>query len=321
MNRNWFRHEALSGIGLLVGLFLLSGCSPLSVINGLTPSDTYRVTSDIAYGKLDRQHLDVYVPAKGADKAPVVVFFYGGNWSSGERGDYLFVGEALAERGFVTVIADYRLYPEVRYPDFLVDGALAVRWTLAHIDDFGGDANRVFLMGHSAGAYNAAMLALNAKYLRAADAGAEVNARVISAPSIRGLIGLAGPYDFLPIQDKISRAVFGYPDTPRTTQPIEFVSGASPPALLLTGDDDDIVDPANSVRLAARLRGDGVAVKHIIYPGLGHRLLIGSLSVPLRRTAPVLDDVVAFIREIGTDAAAPPVVASPQAAAEVKRSP
>lgn len=275
-------------IGMFAGAALLAGCSPLSIINQLAPSDTYRVSSSIEYGSLDRQKLDVYVPAHGADKAPVVVFFYGGNWNSGERGDYLFVAEALAEQGFVTVIADYRMYPEVRFPDFLGDCALAVRWTMAHIAEHGGDTTHVFLMGHSAGAYNAAMLALNPQYLSAAG---------VDSTSIRGWIGLAGPYDFLPIQDQITREVFGYPDTPHSTQPIEFATAAAPPALLITGADDDTVDPGNSVRLAARLRSLGGDVKQTVYPKTGHRLLVGAFASPLRRMAPTLHDVTAFIDE------------------------
>ncbi len=293
MNRHSFYRRSFLRICLFVCLGLLAGCSPLSVINGLTPSDTYQAKNGIPYGKLERQQLDVYMPDKGADKAPVVVFFYGGSWNSGERGDYLFVGEALAAQGFVTVVADYRLYPEVRYPDFLDDCALAVRWTLANIGEYGGDTRRVFLMGHSAGGYNAAMLALNPLYLN--NAGANVS-------DIRGLIALAGPFDFLPLQSRITRAVFGYPDTSRATQPIEYVTAAAPPALLLTGSDDDIVDPANSVRLAARLRSVGVGAKEVVYPKLGHRLLVGALASPLRSTAPVLDDVVAFINETGVSA-------------------
>ena len=276
-------------VTVLVGIGMLTGCSPLTIVNRLASSDTYRVTSSIAYGTLARQNLDVYVPAQRVDKAPVVIFFYGGNWNSGERGDYLFVGEALAARGFVVVIADYRLYPEVRFPDFLADCALAVKWTLAHIAEHGGDTRRVFLMGHSAGAYNAAMLALNPQYLGAAG---------VDVAAIRGWIGLAGPYDFLPIQDEISRKVFGYPDTPRITQPIDFASASAPPALLITGSNDDTVDPGNSSRLALKLRNNGVAVKHIVYPHISHPLLVGAFGTPLRRTAPVRDDVTAFMRAV-----------------------
>jgi acetyl esterase/lipase len=141
-------------------------------------------------------------------------------------------------------------------------------------------------MGHSAGAYNAAMLALDPGYLRAAH---------VDTRSIRGLIGLAGPYDFLPLTGRVSRAVFGFPDTPITTQPIHWVTPDDPPALLISATDDDVVSPGNSARLAAQLRKNGVSAREIFYPGIGHSTLVAALAAPLRRTAPVLDEVAAFI--------------------------
>ena len=288
MRRN-FLQTALAG-----GTALLQGCSPLALINGWASSDTYRETAGIAYGPHARHRLDIYSPkgsAKISDAPPVIVFFYGGNWDSGERADYLFVGEALAANGFMAVLPDYRLYPDVRYPDFLVDSAQAVRWVFEHIAEFGGDAQRVFLMGHSAGAYNAAMLALNPAYLRAAGADPQ---------RVRGLIGLAGPYDFLPITGAITKAVFGFPDTSITTQPIHFASSAAPPALLVTGASDDVVDPGNSSRLTARLQQRGAQARAVVYPVLGHRTLIGALATPFRGLPgfkPVLEDVAAFVKE------------------------
>ena len=229
----------------------------------------------------------MYAPAGSHASPPVVVFFYGGNWNTGARGDYVFVGEALASRGFVAVIPDYRLYPEVRFPDFLDDCARAVRWTVRNASRFGGDSARIHLMGHSAGAYNAAMLALRRSYLEA---------HGVDPRAIRGLIGLAGPYDFLPLKGTVTRAVFGFPDTPRATQPIEHVTADAPPALLMTGADDRTVDPGNSDRLGARLRAVGASARVVRYPGVGHTALVCALAAPLRGFAPVLDDVEAFIR-------------------------
>lgn len=268
---------------------LVAGCSPLRVISGLTPAHTYRRTGELTYGPGPRQLLDVYRPPVLTRPAPVVVFFYGGNWNSGSRVDYLFVGEALAAKGCVVVIPDYRLYPDVRFPDFLADCAAAAAWTSANIAAHGGNPQRIFLMGHSAGAYNAAMLTLDARYLEAArmDRGA-----------VRGLIGLAGPYDFLPLQSELVKNIFGFPDTPITTQPIHFVAANAPPALLVTGSADDIVSPGNTSRLAARLRSAGVPVREVVYPGVGHMRLVGALAAPLRLvTPPLLDDITAFVNE------------------------
>jgi acetyl esterase/lipase len=265
---------------------LLAGCSPIRLINELAPADTYRRTPDLAYGPHPRQRLDLYAPVNGARPAPVVVFFYGGSWRTGSRADYLFVGEALASRGFLVAVADYRLYPEVRFPDFVDDSAAAVAWVRTHAGAHGGDTQRLFIMGHSAGAYNAAMVALNAGYL----------ARAGAAPGgVAGLIGLAGPYDFLPLESRLLRSIFGWPDTPPETQPIRFVGPSAPPALLLTAQRDNIVNPGNSARLAARLRDAGRPVREVTYGQLDHRTLVGALSLPLRDLAPVLDDVAAFV--------------------------
>ena len=181
---SYFFHRAILLWLALFAQLLLAGCSPLSILNATLPSDTYRATPDIAYGVNARQRLDVYRPAKAPRAAPVVVFFYGGNWNRGQRGDYLFVGEALASKGFVAVVPDYRLYPEVRYPDFLDDSAQAVQWTMKHIAQSGGDPEQIFVMGHSAGAYNAAMLALNSAYLRAAGADRSGCADLSGSPDL-----------------------------------------------------------------------------------------------------------------------------------------
>jgi len=273
---------------LAAGTALLAGCSPLGIVNALVPSGTYRRTIDLAYGGHERKVLDVYQPAESPAAAPVVVFFYGGNWNTGSRRDYLFAGEALASIGLVAVLPDYRLYPEVRFPEFLTDCADAVRWTQENISQYGGDAQRLFLMGHSAGAYNAAMLALDPQFLKAAR---------VDRGRLRGLIGLAGPYDFLPLRSPVTRGVFGFPDTPITTQPIHHSTADDPPALLITGATDNVVDPGNSARLAGRMRRSGAMARDIVYPDIGHATLVGALASPFRSHAPVLQDVAAFVNE------------------------
>jgi acetyl esterase/lipase len=272
-------------MGLLVAM--MTGCSPLKMLNALTPSSTFTKTAGVAYGNDPRNKLDVYTPVDHPAHAPVVVFFYGGSWNSGSRMDYDFVGEALASRGVVVVVADYRLYPQVRYPAFLEDSARAVAWAHEHAQDYGGDPGRLYVMGHSSGAYNAAMVALDPTLLAAVG---------LKPSIISGWIGLAGPYDFLPVDVEAVKPVFFFPHSPPESQPINHVSRDSPPALLLASKDDSYVNPTrNTAGMAARLREDGVPVRELYFSRTNHATLVGAFSRPLRSLAPVLDDVVDFI--------------------------
>ncbi len=264
---------------------VLGGCSSADLVNALAPRDDFRLVADLAYGDNPRQKLDLYLPLAEGGPKPVVLFFYGGNWDSGSKADYLFLGEALAARGFIVAIADYRIYPEVKYPAFLADCAAAARWTFAHIADYGGDPARVSLMGHSAGGYNAMMLALDPEWL-----GPE-RAR------IKSVVGLAGPYDFLPLTDPTLKAIFGTASDLALTQPIRYADAGAPPVLLATGRLDTIVSPGNVTRLAARLEEKGAAVEIRRYALLGHITLIGSFARPLRWITPVRDDVAEFLTD------------------------
>lgn len=268
----------------------LSGCSGAGVLNSLVPADSYSGKEGIAYGTDPRQKLDVYKPLTraGAAPPPIVVFFYGGNWSQGERADYRFVGEALSSRGAIVVIADYRLSPQFRYPVFLQDSAAAVKWTFDHAAELGGTATNIVVMGHSAGGYNAAMVALDPRWLRGAGLPPD--------RKIAGWIGLAGPYDFLPIVDRQSQVAFDWPNTPRDSQPIEYVRAGAPPALLLAATKDDLVNPQrNSVGMATRLRAAGVPVTLKLYERVSHVTLLAAVAKPLDWLAPVRAEVLAFL--------------------------
>ncbi|MDB5885805.1 MAG: alpha/beta hydrolase [Polaromonas sp.] len=270
---------------------LLTACSGADVLNATVPSDTYRLTEALAYGPDARQLLDVYQPGDNPGNAPMVVFFYGGSWSSGERGDYRFVGEALASQGMVAVLADYRLSPAYRYPAFVQDSASAVRWAFDHAAEFGADSRRIFVMGHSAGAYNAAMVALDARWLAAVG---------LSPARLAGWIGLAGPYDFLPIGDPQTRVAFSWPDTPPDSQPLRHASAASPPALLLAPLRDSVVNPQRSTAaMAQRLRASGVRVESDLLDGVSHVTLVASMAWVLRSRAPVLQRVAGFVQSSG----------------------
>ena len=268
--------------GLILATAWLSGCQRayFAAINaGHAPA-----AASAAYGPDPAQRVDIYRPAT-TQESPVVLFFYGGSWQGGRRADYAFVGAALAERGMLAVVADYRRFPQVRFPDFVDDGALALRWTRDHAAAFGADPQRLFVAGHSAGAHIAALLATDAQYLQRVG---------LNPRDLRGAIGIAGPYDFLPLTDPDLQAIFGpEADWPRS-QPVNFVDGDEPPFLLLHGEDDKLVWPRNSERLAARLRGAGIAVDYRTYPDLGHIRILGGLRSAA--FAPTLADVDAFVR-------------------------
>jgi acetyl esterase/lipase len=271
-------------------MLLLSACSPTAVLNAVAPRDGVTMTRDVVYADGARGTLDIYAPRASAAAAPVVVFFYGGGWVSGSKNMYRFVGATLAARGVMTVIPDYRLYPQVRFPAFIQDAAAAVAWTRANAARFGGDPNRLFLMGHSAGGQIAALLALDGSYLRAEG---------MSPNEVCGVIGLAGPYDFLPLDTDTLKAIFG-PEAERPrSQPINYVSQQAPPMLLLAGQDDDTVDPGNTVRLAARLRDAGRPVDDMLYPRVGHKTLIASFSGPLTFLAPAREATLRFVAAHG----------------------
>lgn len=276
----------------LLGLWpLLQACSPLRVINALVPGDTHTVRADQAYGTQHRQRADVYLPHANPGGAPLAVFFYGGSWNSGARADYRFVGEALASRGIVTVVADYRLHPEVKYPTFLQDCARAVRWAADQAGAFGAARERLFVVGHSAGAYNAAMLALDPRWL----------AGVGMAPrQLAGWVGLAGPYDFLPIINPDVQRAFDWPGTPRDSQPLFHVTAravAVRRTLLLAARSDSLVNPQrNTLGLAQALRRQGAPVQVELLDGVGHATLIGAMARPLRGLAPVLDRISDFLQ-------------------------
>jgi acetyl esterase/lipase len=279
--------------GALMGAcaLLANACSPLTLFNDLAPRDPARRAGlGIAYGPDARQTLDVYTPKQGASGLPVLIFFYGGGWSSGKRQDYAWVGHSLAAQGFVVVIPDYRLAPAHPYPDFVQDGAAAVRWAHDHVAEYGGDPSRLLLSGHSAGAYIAMQLAMDQAFLRAAG---------VDPKLIRGVAGLSGPYDFYPFDVSASREAFGLWPDPRDTQPIDHVGPGRPPAFLAHGDKDDIVKLSNTVNMAEALRGAGDVVEEKIYPGVDHIGMVLALSRAFRGKAPVLADMTAFLQAAG----------------------
>ncbi len=267
---------------MIMSTVLLTACSGTTLLNALVPHSGYAIKRDIAYGDQPRQQLDIYIPDGLPAKAPVIVFFYGGSWQKGSKDDYRFVGQAFAAKGYITVIADYRLYPAVRFPVFVQDGAQALGWVQRHITEYGGNAQQIFVGGHSAGAYIAVLLGTGSAYTPPLD-------------WVKGIIGIAGPYDFLPFTDPAIKDIFSQ-EAAEKTQPIYWVKPGLPPMLLVTGNQDTDVFPKNTFNMTKQLRQAGNMVTEKIYPDIAHIGIILSLADGFRVIAPLLADIDTFIK-------------------------
>ena len=275
-------------------LMLLSACSTAQFLVANAPTEFDRIDrhADLPYGSEPRQHLDIYGPRPAQDRTggarPVVIFWYGGSWVTGNKSQYRFVGATLAERGIVAVLPDYRLYPQVTFPAFDEDGARAVAWVEQHIEEYGGDPREIVLMGHSAGGHTAAFLAFNHEFLRkfGADPG-----------SIVGLVGLSGTYVLVP-QDPTERATFPEPYTEADWQPIRFVDAHSPPTLLLHGTDDTEVLPQEAIQLRDAMLALHLRVELHLYAHHGHGDTVAPFAPVARWRSPALQDTLAFIESV-----------------------
>ncbi len=264
-----------------------------SVFSSLTSERGIGVERGVSFGPLSRHRLDIYRASQTSERRPIAIFFYGGGWTDGDRATYEFVGAALAARGVTTVIPDYRLYPEVTFPDFMDDAARAYAWVDRNIGAACGERRPILLIGHSAGAYIAALLALDRSYLSRLGR---------NMPPPAAMVGLAGPYSFDPTTWPTTKDIFaraaGRPDAAR---PVAFARSGAPPALLLHGLEDETVQLYNTRDLAAALKKTGNEVQTIEYPGIGHVGLVLAMSTPFRWRAPALDNMVDFIDRHGGD--------------------
>lgn len=255
----------------------LPGCTATDAANALTPASGVLRQPDLAYGPLERQRLDLYRPAGLGPAAPLLVFVHGGGWRSGERGQYRFVALPLARLGCLVAVLGYRLWPEAAFPAFVEDTAGAVRF-LAEREP----RRRLVLMGHSAGAFNAACVALDPAW------GAQ--------RAVGGFIGLAGPYDFT-AREVDPPEIFPQPRIQAAPSPLR--AGATPPLLLLHGEADTTVGPYHSRILAERAQAAGVPARHVTYPGMGHLGVIAALAAPARwlglANGAVQDEVARFV--------------------------
>lgn len=285
--------KKFSSLALVVMALAAAGCTRagFGIANLPTHGDGIEVRRDIVYDAASGQALDIYLPpaeapgatAKGRD---VIVFFYGGRWTTGSKGQYAFAGSTLAQRGFVVVIPDYRKYDDVKFPVFVQDAAAAVAWTHDNITAYGGNPARLNVAGHSSGAHLGALVAADASYLAAHGKTRDV---------IHRFAGLAGPYAFTP-DEKDLVDMFGPPENYPRMQVTTFIDGGQPPMLLLWGDGDEAVGRFNLERLQARIKEKGGVVESRVYAGVNHVWIVGALSWLGKGKAPVVQDMTDFLR-------------------------
>jgi acetyl esterase/lipase len=296
----WMRAVLMAMLVIAAG-----GCSGRRLAEGLLLGSHFVRAPDLAYGDDARQRLDVYRPRAVRQGAPTVVFLYGGRWQDGSKDEYRLLGDALTRRGFVVVVPDYRLYPAVRFPAWVQDAALAVRWARDNAARYGGDPANLVVVGHSAGGHTAALLALDERWLRAAG---------LPDGSVRGYAALAGPVDTT-WTDADVQALMGPPAGWPATYPRTHVDGTEPPLLLLHGAGDELVSLRSSTGLAAFVRERGGCARAIVYRGIGHVEIVVAAAVPRIASAPVLDDVAAFVRDPRGTACPRPSSGPPEAPA------
>lgn len=248
-----------------------------------------RLAVRASYGSHPAQHLELWVPdsPSPAGGHPLIVFFHGGGWHSGRPADYRFVARTLAEHGFATALVGYRLVPEGRFPHMLEDSAAGLAWLSDNAAGHTVAAERAVLVGHSAGAYNVVMLALDQQWLEAAG---------VPQSMVVGVAGLAGPYDFYPFTSSSGRDALGHVEPPARTQPITFVHADAPPLLLMSGTADAVVRPRNSRVLDQAMRAAGGRSEAIMIEGMGHAGIIMALSKPFAQNDILTRPLVAFAR-------------------------
>lgn len=292
----WRKHPLATGIiaivlGLTLAASLTSPPGLLSFLDGIMGGGIgiEKVGRGIPFGT-HGQKLDIWRPTGTKGRPlPVLIFWYGGGWVKGSRDAYAFAARAYARQGFVVIVPDYRKVPDVRFPAFLVDGAQAVRWTRDEVRSFGGDPDRIGIVGHSAGAYTVAMLTFDQQWLRAEGVAPGV---------IKAAVGLCGPYDFYPFTARRAIDAMKGAADPMATQPIHFARGNAAPMLLISAGNDIEVGAHNAINLTVRLKALGGRVAHIDYPGLSHENIAMALSVPFRSKAPVLADSAGFLHMV-----------------------
>lgn len=286
---------ALAIGGIALATQQAQALSALAIVNGITSSGGVGVSKDILYGDEPLQDLDIYYPkplAQAMEKQsaitktyPMVVFVYGGSWENGSKEEYAFVGQSLAQAGYVTAVINYRKAPEHVYPDYVEDTAKAIAWSYKNAASFHADPQRLAVVGHSAGAFNAVAAIANEDFL--APYG-------VKPKDIRAVIGIAGPYSY-DFRKFDSATAFAPDATPDEVMPDRHIKGEQPPYLFLTAEKDKLVYDTNTINMTKALKARGVMVENGEIKGASHATSIGAMAPPLRWVNDVRAQVVTYL--------------------------
>lgn len=273
---------------ILILTTFLTACTPLQFALVNAPSLTYegQISEDIIYGQFSRQKLDIYVPNIDQETFPVVVFFHGGRWTDGSKEQYKFVGMTLSNMGYVVVLPNTRLYPDVKFPTFAEDAAKSVAWVHKNIANYKGNQN-LFISGHSSGAHLGALIIADNSYLAAYDLQPNI---------INAFAGISGPYDFEPKAPDI-KDMFGPPENFPKMVVTNFIDGDEPPMLLIYTGEDNTVHPRNLEALKAGIEKANGKVQTIIYQTGGHAAPVAAFSWANPSDLPVPKDIDNFFKQ------------------------
>jgi acetyl esterase/lipase len=272
---------------ILILTTFLTACTPLQFALVNVPALTYdgQISKDVPYGELTRQKLDIYVPNIDQETFPVVVFFHGGRWTDGSKEQYKFVGMTLSNMGYVVVMPNTRLYPDVKFPTFAEDAAKSVAWVHKNIASYKGNQN-LFISGHSSGAHLGALIIADNAYL----AAYELKPNIVNA-----FAGISGPYDFVPKAADIND-MFGPAENFPNMVVTNFIDGDEPPMLLIYTAEDTTVHPRNLALLKAGVEKANGKVEAITYETGGHAAPVAAFSWANPSDLPVTRDIDSFFK-------------------------
>ena len=286
---------ALAVGGIALATQQAQALSALAIVNGITSNGGVGVSKDILYGDEPLQDLDIYYPKPLAQamkkntpikqEYPMVVFVHGGSWESGNKDEYAFVGQSLAQAGYVTAVINYRKAPEHVYPDYVEDTAQAIAWSYKNAARFYADPERLAVIGHSAGAFNAVAAIANEDFLKPYG---------VKPTDIRAVIGIAGPYSY-DFRKFSSATAFAADATPDEVMPDRQIKGAQPPYLLLTAEKDTVVYATNTLKMTQALKAAGATVQTSEIAGASHASSIGAMAPPLRWVNDVRAQVLRYL--------------------------